>query len=147
VARCDLEALYTAAAEVKGGRDGQATGLGGTPPLTLAFPPELGGCDAGANPEQLLAAAFSASFGSALDLEARQIGCVLEPLRVMALVSLGHGDDGCYSIAVELRCHLPLLPSETAERLLHAARESCPYCRMVRGNVELRIVPADLDEP
>jgi Ohr subfamily peroxiredoxin len=138
-----LEALYTAAAEVEGGRHGQAAGIGGTPPLALDSPSELGGCGSGTNPEQLLAAAFGASFGSALDLEARQIGYVLEPLRVTALVSLGHGDEGCYAIAVELRCHLPPLPREDAERLLRAARDSCPCCRMVRGNAELTVVLAD----
>lgn len=140
-----MDALYTAAAEVEGGRQGQVTGVGGTPPLALAFPPELGGCGTGTNPEQLLAAAFGASFGSALDLEARQIGCILEPLRVTALVSLGHGDDGCYAIAVELRCHLPSLPPEVADRLLRAAAASCPCCRMVRGNVELSVVLANPD--
>lgn len=135
-----MEALYTAAADVEGGRHGQAAGIGNTPLLALAFPSELGGCGTGANPEQLLAAAFGASFGSALDLEARQIGCVIEPLRVTALVGLGHGDDGRYALTVELRCHLSSLSREVAERLLHAAHDSCPYCRMVRGNVELSVV-------
>jgi lipoyl-dependent peroxiredoxin len=139
-----LEALYTAAAEVEGGRGGQATGIEGAP-LTLAFPPELGGCGAGTNPEQLLAVAFGASFGSALDLEARQIGCVLQPLRVEALVSLTHGVDGCYAMALELRCHLPSLPRDVAERLLRAARDACPCCRMVRDNVELRVLLAGPD--
>jgi len=141
-----LDALYTVTVEVRGGRGGQAIEAGGAPLLTLDFPLELGGRGAGTNPEQLLAAAFGASFGSALDFEARQIGCVLEPLRVTAIVSLGHGDDGSYAIAVELHCHLAFLPRETAERLLHAAREACPCCRMVRGNVELAIVLAGAEE-
>ncbi|KAA2212596.1 OsmC family protein [Teichococcus oryzae] len=112
------------------------------PRCALAFPPELGGCGAGANPEQLLAAAFGASFGSALDLEARQSGRVIEPPRVTALVSLCHGDDGCHAVMIELRCHLPALSREAAERLLRAARDSCSCCRMVGGNAELRIVLA-----
>ncbi|WP_244460002.1 Ohr family peroxiredoxin [Roseomonas fluvialis] len=147
MARCGLDVLYAATVEVTGGRDGQAAAPGGMPRLTLDHPAELGGRGAGTNPEQLLAAAFGASFGSALDLEARQIGCAVDPLRVTAIVAFGHGDEGCFAIAVELHCHLATLPRETAERLLRAARAACPYCRMVRGNLDLVIMLAGTDAP
>lgn len=147
MARWELEVLHAATVKVTGGRHGRAAAPAGGLVLTLDDPRELGGRGAGTNPEQLLAAAFGASFGSALDLEARQIGCVLDPLHVTAIVTFGHGDEGCFAIAVELQCQLPMLPRATAERLLQAARAACPYCRMVRGNLDLVILLAGADAP
>jgi osmotically inducible protein OsmC len=137
-----LEALYTTAAEVKGGRQGQARALDGRAAFELAFPVELGGSGGGTNPEQLLAVAYGASFGSTLDLEARQLRLELTEIAVTCSVSLGHGDSGCYGLAIELHVRLPELDAPTAERLLRAAEEACPYCRMTRGSSELRLVLA-----
>jgi osmotically inducible protein OsmC len=147
-----LEALYIAAVEVKGGRQGQARTLDGSVAFELALPTELGGVGGGTNPEQLLAAACAAAFGSALDLEARQLRLELTEISVTATVSLGHGDDGNYAVAIELRVCLPEVGAPIAERLLRAAEGACPYCRMIRGNIELRIVltpppPANLQQP
>lgn len=136
-----MEALYTALAEVKGGRQGQASTLDGHA-FELSFPAELDGSGAGTNPEQLLAVAYGAAFGSTLDLEARQLGLDLRKISVTTSVSLGHGDDGGYALEIELRVHLPEVNVATAERLLCATERTCPYCRMARGNIELRIVLA-----
>jgi lipoyl-dependent peroxiredoxin len=136
-----LETLYTAIVELRGGRQGEARTADGEG-FTVAFPAELGGSGGATNPEQLLAVAYGASFGSALDLEARQLRLELNEISVTSSVSLGHGDNGHYALAVELRVRLPELDAATAERLRRAAEEMCPYCRMARGNIEFRIVPA-----
>lgn len=147
VAGLELDVLHAATVDVRGGRHGRAATPGGRLVVTLDDPPELGGRGAGTNPEQLLAAALGASFGSALDLEARQIGWVLDPLRVTAIVAFGHGDEGGFAIGIELRCHLPMVPRATAQRLLQAARAACPYCGMVRGKLDLVVVLAGADAP
>jgi len=139
--RDGLEALYTTVAKVEGGRQGRARVMGG-PPFELVFPAELGGLGGGTNPEQLLAVAYGASFVSSLDLEARQLRLELSEIEVISSVSLGHGDGGCYVLAIELRVYIPEVDLPTAERLLRAAEEACPYCRMGRGNIELRIMLA-----
>ena len=136
-----MEALYIALAEVKGGRQGQAWTVDGDA-FELAFPTELDGSGGGTNPEQLLAVAYGAAFGSALDLEARQLGLDLSKISVTSSVSLGHGDHGGYALAVELRVRLPEVDAATAERLVHAAEATCPYCRMARRNVEFQVVLA-----
>jgi lipoyl-dependent peroxiredoxin len=136
-----LESLYTAVVEVSGGRQGEARTKTGAA-FKMAFPAELGGRGDGTNPEQLLAVAYGASFASALDLEARQRQLELAAISVTSSVSLGHGDDGCYALAVELLVRLPEVDMPTAERLLQAAEAGCPYCRMARGNIELRIALA-----
>jgi lipoyl-dependent peroxiredoxin len=136
-----LETLYTAIVEVRGGRQGQARTADGET-FGVAFPAQLGGPGGATNPEQLLAVAYAASFGSALDLEARQLRLELTEISVTSSVSLGHADNGYYALAVELRVRLPEVDAATAERLRRGAEETCPYCRMARGNIELRIVPA-----
>jgi Ohr subfamily peroxiredoxin len=136
-----LEALYVAVAEVEGGRQGQARTVDGRA-FELTLPVELDGPGSGTNPEQLLAVAYGAAFGSALDLEARQLGLDLRKISVACSVSFGHGDDGGYALEVELRVRLPEVDAATAARLLRAAEGTCPYCRMARRNIELRIVLA-----
>ena len=137
-----MEVLYTAIAEVKGGRQGHGRTADGHVAFELSFPAELGGRGGGTNPEQLLALAYAAGFGSALDLEVRQLRLELTEISVTSYVSLGHGDDGCYALAVKLEVRLPGVEALTAQRLLRAAEEACPYCRMGRGNIEFRIVLA-----
>ncbi len=135
-----MEVLYTAAAEVTGGRDGRAGILGSLVSLDLASPPVLGGTGEGVNPEQLFAAAYGASFGAALDLEARQLRLVLDEITVTALVSIGHGDGGHFALAIELHVRLPAIDPAIAERLMREAHKACPYSRMARRNVEVRLV-------
>jgi lipoyl-dependent peroxiredoxin len=136
-----LEALYIAVAEVEGGRQGQARALDGKA-FELTLPAELDGSGTGTNPEQLLAVAYGAAFGSALDLEARQLGLDLRKISVACSVSFGHGDDGGYALEIDLRVRLPEVDAATAGRLLRAAEGTCPYCRMARRKIDLRIALA-----
>ena len=135
-----MDALYTAVAEVTGGRDGRAGIVDCLVTLDLASPPVLGGTGEGVNPEQLFAAAYGASFGATLDLEARQLRLELDEIMVTAFVSIGHGDDGSFSLAIDLHVRLPGLDSAIAERLMREAHKACPYSRMTRGNVEVRLI-------
>lgn len=135
-----MDILHEASVEVEGGRTGHVRALDGSVAFDLALP---GSGIAGPNPEQLFAAAYGASFGSTLDLEARQRGIQLSSCSVTARVSLGHGDGGCFTLAVVLRIHLPGLDFRTARTLVSAAHVECPYARMGRGNVEVRLLLAD----
>ncbi len=138
-----MDILHEARVEVEGGRTGRARAPDGSLAFDLILP---GSGTAGPNPEQLFAAAYGTSFGSALDLEARQRGIVLGGYSVTACVSLGHGDAGCFALAVTLRIHLPGLDLLTARRLANAAHAECPYARMGRGNIEVRLLLAAAGE-
>lgn len=139
-----LELLHTASVEVEGGRTGRARAVDGTGAVfDLALPAGRGGAARGTNPEQLFAAACGASFGCALDLEARQLGIVLGGCAVAASVSLGHADDGRFALSVALEVRLPGLDPATARRLVQAAHAECPYSRIARGGMEIRIVLAE----
>jgi len=137
-----VEFIHTACIEVEGGRIGAARTPDGAMTLefALSLSPGPVGTVRGTCPEQLFAAAYGASFGSTLDLEARQLGIILAGCTVAASVSLGHGDEGCFALSVELRIHLPGLDAVTARRLVRSAHAECPYSRMGRGNIEIRLL-------
>ena len=133
--------LYTASATATGGRDGRVTSSDGTLDLTVVPPRELGGSGGpGTNPEQLFAAGYSACFGSALAHVARAQKIKTGPVSITASVAIGPAGAG-FGLAVELVASIPELPRETAEALLRAAHEVCPYSNATRGNivVDLRL--------
>jgi osmotically inducible protein OsmC len=136
-----MKPLYTAKATAFGdGRTGTARSSDGTLDLTLTIPRELGGTgDPGTNPEQLFAAGYAACFHSALRLVARQEKTQTPGSDVTAQVGIGARDDGGFGLAVELLVSLPGVEPTTAERLVTAAHDVCPYSHATRGNIEVRV--------
>ena len=135
--------LYTATATATGGRDGTVRTDDGALDLTIVPPKALGGRDVpGTNPEQLFAAGYSACFGSALAVVARMQKIQTGPVSITANVTLGSIGQG-YGLAVELVAHLPNLPREQAEALVHAAHQVCPYSNATRGNIVVELRVAD----
>ena len=133
--------LYTAEATSTGdGRNGHVATSDGRVDLDLAFPPELGGTGAGANPEQLFAAGYSACFEGALRLVARLQKKALTDAHITAHVTLNQTDDKRYALSVELHGKLDGMSHEDAAALMHAAHEVCPYSRATRGNIEVKLV-------
>jgi osmotically inducible protein OsmC len=127
--------LYTATATAIGGRNGSVKTDDGTIDMPVAMPRGLGGDGkTGTNPEQLFAAGYAACFGSALGFVARQKSITMGPVAITAKVSIGPAAQG-FGLQVELVASLPELPRETAEALVHAAHQVCPYSNATRGNV------------
>jgi lipoyl-dependent peroxiredoxin len=130
------EAIYTAHAHAVGGRNGTAKSDDGHLDVKLAFPKSMGGDGNGTNPEQLFAAGYSACFLGALGLVARNQGVKLGEHSLDAEVDLIK-DDTSFHVGVRLKLTAPELDRETAEKLLHAAHEVCPYSKATRGNVQV----------
>jgi Ohr subfamily peroxiredoxin len=127
--------LYTASATSTGGRNGHVRSDDGVIDLDVHMPKALGGTgQAGANPEQLFAAGYSACFGSAIAHVARVQKLTTGPVTVTANVTIGPVS-GVFGLAVELVAALPELPREQAEALVRAAHEVCPYSNATRGNI------------
>jgi osmotically inducible protein OsmC len=127
--------LYTATATATGGRDGRVRSADGTLDLALTMPRELGGSGAaGANPEQLFAAGYSACFGSALAHVARAQKITTGPVEITAAVTIGPVGQA-FGLAIELVASLPELPRDQAEALVQAAHQVCPYSNATRGNI------------
>jgi lipoyl-dependent peroxiredoxin len=135
-----MNVLYTAEATATGGRDGRARSSDGVLDLSLKPPKELGGPGGDAtNPEQLFAAGYGACYLSALSLIARSQKISAKEFSVTARVDLGQTDDGGFGIGAELRCDLPNVAQEEAERLVRSAYKACPYSKATRGNIDVAL--------
>ena len=134
--------LYTARVHTTGGRNGRSTSDDKLLDVALALPPSMGGAGAATNPEQLFAAGYLACYMGALRFHAgaRKIAFPADA-SVEAECDVGPAGAG-FGLAVRMKVALPGLDRETAQALVDAAHETCPYSRAVRGNigVELTLV-------
>ena len=129
--------LYTAKTHTTGGREnGVARSSDGHLDIRLSVP---GSAGAGTNPEQLFAAGWSACFEGAMGLAARKMRIALPAgTAIDAEVDLCLSD-GAYSLQARLNVSLPGLDPETAQTLVDAAHQTCPYSKAVRGNIPVTI--------
>ena len=133
------ETIYTAVATSTGeGRAGGRTRTDdGLLDLTLALPKEMGGPGGATNPEQLFASGWSSCFHSALKLVAAQQKVTMSDSAVIASISVVRADDEGLELSAALTVELGGLDQKTAEELVAAAHQVCPYSRATRGNVEV----------
>ena len=126
--------LYATTVRVTGGRGGTARSLDGALDVVLAQPPELGGDGAGTNPEQLLAAGFSACFLSALAGVARSVRVPITELTAESTVVL-HCDADGYFLSINVDIGAADVSQDVLDTLVKQAEAVCPYARAVRGNI------------
>jgi Ohr subfamily peroxiredoxin len=129
--------LYTGRTHTTGGREhGVSRSSDGNLEVRLSPP---GSGRPGANPEQLLAAGWSACFEGAIGLAARrQRISVPADLAIDAEVDLNHGGDG-YFLRARLNVSLPGLDRDIAQALVEEAHRTCPYSKALRGNIDIAI--------
>ena len=118
--------LYTAKAHSTGGRMGVSRSSDGRLEVKLSRP---GSSGTGTNPEQLFAAGSSACFA------ARNMKIALPADHAVdAEIDLGP-EGGAFSLAARLYVSLPGMDRATAERLIEATHQVCPYSRATHGNI------------
>src|SRR5262249_8394261 len=128
--------LYTGKTHTTGGRDGVARSADGRLDIRLSPP---GGAGEGTNPEQLFAAGWSACFIGAMRHAAGRLKVALPAdLAVRAEVDLGT-TDGAYFLQARLNIALPGLDHETAQAVVEAAHQTCPYSKATRGNIDVTL--------
>ena len=128
--------LYTGKTHTTGGRDGASRSSDGRLAIELSPP---GGSGAGTNPEQLMAAGWSACFIGAIGLAAGKRKVALPAdLAVDAEVDLGM-TDGAYFLQARLTVSLPGLDPELARELVDEAHRTCPYSKATRGNIDVEL--------
>jgi lipoyl-dependent peroxiredoxin len=133
--------LYTAEAEVQGGRQGHGVTSDGRLEVDLSVPEEMSGDGGpGTNPEQLFAVGFAACFESALGVVGRREHAEVGDVSIDSRVSLLPTEERGFKLAVELDVTLPQVPDpEQAVRLVAAAHEVCPYSNATRGNIDVTV--------
>lgn len=134
-----IKDLYTATATATGGRAGRTRSDDGILDVALAAPVALGGPGGATNPEQLFAAGFAACFQSALGVIARRLKADITGSTVTADVTLGSVEGGAYGLKVALHTELPGVDETTAQKLVEAAHQVCPYSNATRGNIEVTV--------
>ena len=126
--------LYTARVHTAGGRNGGVSRSDdGRLDLTHGVP---GKSASGTNPEQLLAAGWSACFQGAIGVAAGKMKLAVPETAIDAEIDLCLGDDG-YTLQARLNISVPGLPRDVAQALIDTAHQTCPYSKALRGNVPM----------
>ena len=128
--------LYTAKVRTTGGRDGASRSADGRLDVKHSSPGTAG---TGTNPEQLFAAGWSACFEGAMGVAARKMNVTLPPeTAIDAEVDLNQKDGG-YFLRARLNVSIPGMERQTAQAIVDAAHQICPYSKAIRGNVDVTI--------
>jgi lipoyl-dependent peroxiredoxin len=126
--------LYTGKTHTTGGRDGASRSSDGRLDVKLSPPASAAG---GTNPEQMLAAGWSACFIGAMGLAARKMEVALpDDTTVDAEIDLGMSGEA-YLLRARLNVNLPGVNREVAEALAEMAHQTCPYSKATRGNIDV----------
>jgi osmotically inducible protein OsmC len=128
---------YTGKAHTTGGRDGGASKSDdGRLDIKLTYPGTPGN---GTNPEQLMAAGWSACFLTNLKIAGGKMKVRVAPeSTVDGEVDLCSTGDG-FILQARLNVSLPGLDREVAQSLVDTAHQSCPYSKVTRGNIDVVI--------
>jgi Ohr subfamily peroxiredoxin len=133
----ERKVLYTARTHTVGGRDG-GNARSSDDALAVDFSTP-GTHRSGTNPEQLLAAGWSACFVGAMGLAARKMHVTLpSDTSIDAEIDLRQGDDG-FSLAARLTIAIPGIDRETAQALAEAGHQICPYSKALKNNIGISI--------
>jgi lipoyl-dependent peroxiredoxin len=129
--------LYTGKTHTIGGREsGISRSSDGRLDVKLSVP---GSVRIGTNPEQLLAAGWSACFESAMGVAAHKMKVALPAdLSIDAEVDLNLAGDA-YFLRARLNVNLPGVDREIAQAVVNAADQTCPYSKATRGNIDVTI--------
>lgn len=129
--------LYTGKVHITGGRDGGAAISDDERLIVKLASP--GGANPGTNPEQLLAAGWSACFLSAIKIYgAQQKIRVPADVAINTEIDLATGEGG-YILQARLNVSLPGLTEEQARTIVEAAHQICPYSKATLGNINVTI--------
>ena len=129
--------LHTARTHTVGGREnGTSRSTDGRLDVQLSVP---GSARIGTNPEQLLAAGWSACLASAIREAARERKIALpgDPA-IDAEVDLRLGEGG-YALSARFNVSLPGVERSLAQSLVAEAHRICPCSKAMRANVDVAI--------
>lgn len=125
--------LYTAITNTTGGRTGRSKSSDGELDIILSSP---GSNRPGTNPEQLLAAGWSACFIGAMGKAAINLDVKLPAEHyVNTEIDLVLTENG-YELKARLNISLPGIDQDVAQKVIEGAALTCPYSKAIKGNVK-----------
>ena len=128
--------LYTGKTHTTGGRNGESRSDDGRLDIKLSAP---GSSGSGTNPEQLLAAGWSACFIGAMGKAAIALKVALPTdVSVDTEVDLGKTENAFF-LQARLNVSLPGLDPAVARSVVDAAHQTCPYSKATRDNIDVVI--------
>ncbi len=132
------KALYTGKVHVTGGRThGVARSSDGNLEIKLSTPGTNG---AGTNPEQLLAAGWSACFEGAMQSVAKAHKVRLpDETAIDAEVDLVYAE-GEYTLQARLNVTIPGVERETAQAIVDGAKKTCPYSKALDASIKTQYI-------
>lgn len=126
--------LYTGKTHTTGGREGASRSSDGRLDIKLTSPGAIG---EGTNPEQLLAAGWSACFIGAMGKAAAGMNLKLpSDTSVDTEIDLVLSETG-YVLQARLNISLPGIDRETAQDIARTAHTLCPYSKALHGNINV----------
>lgn len=131
-----MKIFYKTAATATGGRSGTSALNDNSFSVQMVSP---GSGEAGVNPEQLFALGYAACFDSAMQLTAKQLKLDLSTAKTTVEVGIGQHAEGGYGLDLDIIVHLPGMARDTAQRLVEATHQVCPYSNATRGNIDVRL--------
>lgn len=135
-----IKPLFTATATTVGGRNGHSETSDGVVKVELSTPKEMGGPGkpGTVTPEHLFATGYSACFGGAVDLVAKQHHKNASKAKITCSVSIGARDPSGYALSVKMQVEDKSIPQAELEAFVKEAHETiCPYSHATRGNIEI----------
>ncbi len=131
-----MKIFYKTRATATGGRTGHTALDDGSMALDLASP---GSGKTGANPEQLFALGYAACFDSALAVVAKKMKLDAVTSKTSVQVGIGQTAEGGYALDIDIDVTVGGVDESTAQRLIEATHQVCPYSNATRGNVDVRL--------
>ena len=135
-----MNVLYTATGLATGdGRNGHVATDDGILDFDVRVPKAMGGPGGATNPEQLFAAGYSACFIGAMKAVAGKMKLTVPAdISISAEVGIGPIPAG-FGIQVALNITIPGMERASAEALVAAAHQVCPYSNATRGNIDVTL--------
>lgn len=134
-----VDVVYVAESTATGGgRTGHVTSADGR--IDADTRPPGSSDDDAVNPELLFSAGYAACFLGALRKAARTSDVAVDDATaVTARIGFGKHVEGGFGLTAHLHGLLPGLDQVTADELMTAAHQSCPYSKATRGNIDVTL--------
>lgn len=130
-----MEKVYEAEVTTLAGRNGHAKSSDGLLDLDIRFPKEMGGSSDATNPEQLFAAAWSACFGTSINVAAGIEKVKIGEVTVTARVGV-FNDNGNFDLGANILVKIDDVNKNTAKELVEKAKFICSYSKATKGNIK-----------